>query len=159
MAGGRPSDYTEEKAAQLCEYLSSGMSLRKACEHENMPSAKTVFKWLRDYPEFLQQYTLAKQEAADAMVDDMLEIADDGRNDFMELNDPDNPAYKVNGEHINRSRLRVETRKWIAAKLKPKVYGDRQALEHSGSIDSTQVVITGDISPEQAAEAYAKLMG
>lgn len=151
MPAGRPSDYTEEIAAKLCEYLATGMSMRKACAEDDMPAIRTVFKWLKEKPEFVHQYTLAKQEAADAMVDDMLEIADDGRNDFMELNDPDNPAYKANGEHINRSRLRVETRKWIAAKLKPKVYGDRQAIEHSGSIAS--------ISDSELDEKIRKLAG
>lgn len=74
------------------------------------------------------------------MVDDMLDIADDARNDYMAANDPDNPGYKLNGEHINRSRLRVDARKWIAAKLKPKKYGEKVEHEHSGRLTLEQLV-------------------
>lgn len=123
--GGRPSGFTQETADRLCEELAMGKSLRTICAAEDMPAVRTVFYWLRTYPEFLQQYTRAKEEAADAFVDEMLDISDNASNDWMEVHDKDNPGYRLNGEAINRSRLRVDTRKWIAAKLKPKKYGER----------------------------------
>jgi len=132
MPAGRPSDYTQEKADTICAELADGKSLRTICRSDDMPSVKTVFNWMRTRPEFLQQYTRAKEESADALSDEMVEIADDAANDWMATNDPDNPGYKINGEHVQRSRLRIETRKWLASKLKPKKYGDKLDLAHSG---------------------------
>lgn len=105
-----------------------------------MPAKSTVFMWLRTKPDFVDQYTRAKQEAADAFVEEMTDISDDGSNDWMEVNDKDNVTYRVNGEHIQRSRLRVETRKWIAAKLKPKKYGEKVEHEHSGKVTLESLV-------------------
>jgi hypothetical protein len=97
----------------------------------------TVFNWLRVHPQFLEQYTRAKEESADALADEMLDIADDADNDWMRRNTDEagSPGWYANGDHINRSRLRIETRKWIAAKLKPKKYGDFHRTEVSGSLD------------------------
>ena len=66
----------------------------------------------------------------------MLDIADDACNDWMErLGEDGQPiGYQLNGDHIQRSRLRIETRKWLATKLQPKKYGDRQEQEHSGGV-------------------------
>lgn len=130
---GRPSGYTQEIADEICTQLAEGNSLRTVCKAESMPCVKTVFTWLRIYPEFLQQYEKAKEESADLHAEDMLDIADNGSNDWMSANDPENPGFKLNGEHINRSRLRVDTRKWIASKLKPKKYGDKSTTELTGA--------------------------
>lgn len=129
---GRPSSYTQEIADQICALLSEGKSLRSICKAESMPSAVTVFAWLRKHEGFLKQYEKAKEESADALADEMLDIADEASNDWMEDHDKDNPGYRLNGEAIGRSRLRVDTRKWIASKLKPKKYGDKVQTELTG---------------------------
>lgn len=91
-----------------------------------MPSVQTVLKWLReDKNGFLAQYTRAKEEQADLLVEDMLDIADDGTNDYMTIEKGDKTYNVEDKEVTNRSKLRVETRKWIASKLKPKKYGDK----------------------------------
>jgi hypothetical protein len=131
-AGGRPSLYTQETADALCAELALGKSLRTVCKAESMPCVTTAFAWMRVYPEFMKQYEKAKEESADLHAEDMMDIADSGSNDWMENNDPDNPGYRANGEHIQRSRLRVDTRKWIASKLKPKKYGDKTVTEVTG---------------------------
>lgn len=140
MPIGRPSDYTQELADRLCELLADGQSMRKACENDWAPAKRTVFMWLRTNPEFLHQYERAKNEAADSFVDDMTDIADDGRNDWMTNNDPENAGYKANGEHVQRTRLRLDARKWIASKLKPKKYGDKIEHEHSVKLTLEQLV-------------------
>lgn len=130
---GRPSDYTQELADYICAEIAEGRSLRSILrEDEGMPAMSSVFKWLRLHPEFAEQYARAREAQADALADELLEIADDGRNDWMELRGEDGQprGWKENGEAIQRSRLRVDTRKWIASKLKPKKYGDK--IEHSG---------------------------
>ncbi len=76
-------------------------------------------------------YTHARDAQADALFDETLEIADDGRNDWMERHNEEGEAigWRENGEAIRRSQLRIDTRKWIAAKLRPKKYGDKQQIE------------------------------
>lgn len=135
---GRPSDYSQELADRICAELAEGKSMRTVCIAEDMPVMSTVFKWLRERKEFSEQYTKAKMESADALVEEMVDIADDGRNDWMEAHDKDGEfvGYKVNGDHIQRSRLRVETRKWIAAKLKPKKYGEKVDMNHGVQPDN-----------------------
>jgi len=94
----------------------------------------SVFKWLQKYPEFVKQYTQARESQADAMVDDILEIADDGTNDWMERRNKEGAiiGWELNAEHVNRSRLRVDARKWIASKLLPKKYGEKVETTHKG---------------------------
>jgi hypothetical protein len=75
------------------------------------------------------------------MAEDVISIADDGTNDWMDSNDPLNPGYKLNGEHTQRSKLRMDARKWYTSKLAPKIFGDRQALEVTGSVDIAQGII------------------
>jgi len=101
----------------------------------------TVFKWLREKPEFSQQYARAKEESADALFEELLEIADDGTNDWMERQNAEgeNIGWQLNGEHVQRSRLRLDTRKWALSKLKPKKYGDRIHTEHSGTIGLSEL--------------------
>lgn len=141
MSIGRPSDYTPELCDRICAELAAGISLRTVCKPDDMPSAVTVFAWMRKYPDFLKQYEVAKTESADALAEEMLDIADDGTNDWMEAHDREGECigYKLNGEHVQRSRLRVDTRKWIAAKLKPKKYGDKVQTELSGTINHTSL--------------------
>ena len=134
MPGGRPSDYTQELCDEICAKLAEGKSLRTVCLADEMPSTVTVFAWMRKYPEFLNQYANAKEESADALFEETLDIADDGSNDWMEQNKGDDAGYRVNGESIQRSRLRVDTRKWMMSKMKPKKYGDKLTTDHTGSI-------------------------
>lgn len=127
-APGRPSLYTGELADQICAQLADGRSLRSVCKAEDMPAASTVFGWLRSNPEFLQQYARAKEASADALIDEILDIADDSRRDFEQTKD--GPVF--NHEHVQRARLRIDARKWVAAKLLPRKYGDRVDLSHAG---------------------------
>ena len=115
---GRPKIYTEELALKLCSYLSQGMSLKKTCEQEGMPSPSTVFSWMGKEEGFLELYDKAKQEAADAMAEEILDIADDVKT-------------KDNNE-IQKAKLRIDTRKFIMAKMKPKRYGDKLDLTSDG---------------------------
>lgn len=134
---GRPTIFDQDLADRICSQLADGDSMRTVCKAEDMPCKATLFNWIRTNEHFLDQYTRAKQESADALTDEMLDIADDASNDWMLNNDKDNEGYKVNGDHIQRSRLRIETRKWLASKLKPKKYGDKILQEISGSIAIT----------------------
>lgn len=122
---GRPSDFTQEIADVICEQLADGESLRKICLGEDMPSKSAVFRWLLDRPDFRDQYARAREAQADAIADEILDIADDGSNDFMGEDE------KYNGDAVQRSRLRVDARKWFAGKLAPKKYGDSTMVKHA----------------------------
>lgn len=132
--GGRPSDYTKELADSICALLSEGISLRSVCKDETLPDKSTVFRWLREHKEFQDQYARAKEESADAMAEDTIDIADDGTNDYMTITKGNKSYEVVNGEAIQRSRLRVETRKWLMAKMKPKKYGDKLDVTSDGKV-------------------------
>lgn len=130
----RPSKYTQQLADLICERLSEGQSLRTVCKEEDVPSAQTVFSWMRIYPKFLEQYARAKQESADAMAEEIMDISDDGTNDWMEdqYMKGKSPGWKVNGEAVQRSKLRVDTRKWLMSKMKPKKYADKLDVTTNG---------------------------
>jgi hypothetical protein len=110
----------------ICTLIAEGKSLRAILrEREGMPASSTVFKELAADKDFAEQYARAREAQADAIVDEILEIADDGRND--KFTDGDGIA-RTNQEVVARSRLRVDARKWMAGKLRPKVYGEKMEL-------------------------------
>ena len=147
---GRPSKYSQELADRICAELAQGYSLRTVCAGDDMPSVKTIFNWFRTYPEFLQQYTRAKEESADAMADEVLDIADNAENDWMVVNRKDgSEAWQLNGEHVQRSRLRIETRKWLMAKMKPKKYGEKLDVESGGQPLTFIVTRGGNSEPKK----------
>ena len=130
---GRPTDYSPEIAAKICERLADGWSLRQICGEDDMPDKATVLRWIPKHPEFRDQYARAREAQAEFWLDEILEIADDGTNDWVERENKDGSKTEVvDQEHINRSRLRVDSRKWIMSKLMPKKYGDKVDLQHSG---------------------------
>ena len=122
---GRPTEFNNEIGSKILNRISDGESVRKICEDADMPAKSTIFKWLLDNKGFSDQYTKAKQEQAELLADEIVEISDTGKNDWMKKNHPDNEGYVINGEAIARSRLRVDARKWVAARLLPKKYGDK----------------------------------
>jgi hypothetical protein len=157
MDQGRPSIYTQEIASLICEGLAKGMTLREVCRGEGMPHESTVRSWaLSDYEGFYTQYAKAREIGYHAMADETIDIADNAQNDWMERNGEDDAGWQLNGEHIQRSRLRIDTRKWLLSKALPKVYGDK--LLHGSDPDNplpSQTAVTINMTPEQAAEAYA----
>jgi len=146
---GRPRIFTREIAERICEETAtSSKSLKSICEPEEMPSVRTVLSWLSDgskedakpeLKDFLHMYARAKEEQADFLAEEIIEIADDGTNDYMTITKGD-ASYNVEDKEVtNRSKLRVESRKWIASKLKPKKYGDKVDLTHAGEISVKQI--------------------
>lgn len=128
---GRPSVFSQDIADQICERLAGGESLRAICRDEGMPSEMSVRRWARDDVHgFASQYATARDLGAECLADEILEIADDASSDFTA--GENGPA--VDHEHIARSRLRVDTRKWLLSKVLPKRYGDRLDVAHTGAV-------------------------
>ena|ERR1035437_1203728 len=148
---GRPSKFTPELADNICNLLSDGWSLRRVCELEIMPEKITVLRWLRDDEVFRTQYTRAKQESADSLTDEILDIADDARNDWMkdDYNKGKTPGYQLNGEHIQRSKLRIDSRIWLASKLKPKKYGAQIDVTSDGKALPTPIYGGRSTTPDK----------
>lgn len=151
---GRPSVYTKELGDRICALLSEGRTLRDVCRDEGMPNEATVRGWaLKDdeqaRPGFFTQYARAREIGYYAMADETLEISDDGTNDWMKRTQGDDTIDVVNNEAIARSRLRVDTRKWLLSKALPKIYGDR--VIHAG--DAENPVVTQEVGESDRAAA------
>ena len=127
---GRPSSYSDDVATAICRRIADGESLRKICETDDMPSKTTVMEWLASdkHVGFRTKYARARELQADALFDEMLDIADDGSNDWMERNFGEDTRWVENGEAMRRSDLRIKTRQWMASKLMPKKYGEKVTL-------------------------------
>ena len=97
--------------------------MRQICQNPNMPARSTIFVWLEEHQDFARSYTLARQIQIEDLMDEILEIADDSSNDWIEREGPDGKEYRVfNPDSIRRSKLRIGARKWLISKLMPKRY-------------------------------------
>ena len=145
---GRPSIYTPEIAALICERLAEGWTLREVCKADDMPVESTVRNWaLTDHEGFFAHYAKAREIGYHAMADETLDIADNAANDWMERNGEDDAGWQANGEHIQRSRLRIDTRKWLLSKALPKVYGDKAQIDHTTNgkdMPASAITLTDD---------------
>jgi len=108
--------YSPEVVAELLDRIADGASLRTVCAQDDMPSRQSWRRWMREHPELRDQYAHARADRASARADEIVEIADD----------EDIP--------VESRKVRIDARKWEASKLDRPTYGDRQQVEHSGSL-------------------------
>ncbi len=143
---GRPTVYTEEIALEICTRITEGQPLTRICKDDHMPAVSSVYLWLLKNKVFSDLYARAREDQSDTLADQIMEIGDE--TPMMVITDEDGKVTKrMDPAGINRNRLRVDARKWIAAKLKPRKYGDRQILagdkdapveiKHSNILDET----------------------
>lgn len=148
---GRPSDYSESLADAICTQIADGKSLRSICEADGMPDRGTVFRWLAKSEAgdkvFSHQYAHARQVQADVLFEEILEIADEEvtmvkKSKHQPSSDDEDAEIEVcfDPTAVQRNRLRVDSRKWMAGKLRPKVYGDK--MELSGDAENPLHVVT-----------------
>jgi hypothetical protein len=129
--------YTLELAIEICARLAEGRSLKSVCEDADMPSRQTVFRWLwADTENFKQKYYDAKEASAEAIAEEMFDIADDSGRDVIMTR---GGREVVNREFTERSKLRIETRKWYLSKIKAKKYGDKLDLTNDGGAFPTPI--------------------
>lgn len=145
---GRPTKYTPALAEEICRRIAQGESVLKICRvSEHMPTSQTVYSWLldTDKEDFQKLYTRAREIQAEVFHDELTEIADDSSNDYIETEITEGIiGSQIDHEHINRSRLRVDTRKWIIARMNPRKYGDKVDVTSGGKTikQPKQAVIT-----------------
>src|SRR5260370_24066681 len=121
---GRPTKYSTEWAEQFCARIAEGQSVAEICASPDMPSQQSVYTWLRNDEDFLERYARARDAQADKLFKECLEIAD-----------------KATPENVSVARLQVDTRKWAAARLAPKKYGDRVEHDHNGGLNFQPAVL------------------
>lgn len=125
--------WTADIEDEILARIAKGQSVVDICEDDWLPSQSTLYKRLSNDPAFAERYARAREVQADTLFDEILQIADDGRNDWMERRGEDSKGYVENGEALRRSEIRINARKWMAGKLRPKVYGDRSVIEGPGA--------------------------
>lgn len=154
---GRLTTYTTELAAEICDRLAGGESLRAICEADGMPKAETVRRWVLDDVEgFSGPYTRAREIQAETMADDLLDIADNGSNDWMERTNKKGEIEKVlDREHVTRSALRLETRQWLMARILPKKYGVKSEVTLDGGLNLNSIPLEQQRALAAALEAIA----
>ena len=134
-ATGRPTVYSKRIAEKVCLLVSEGRSLRTICSKSNLPSMQTIFRWLRENEEFRSLYVLAKEEAADLLVEEIKDIADGIGGDY--ITDKHTGSIRPNPVAVSRAKLQIESRKWLASKLKPKKYSDRLKVDAENTTSGT----------------------
>lgn len=108
---GRPTLFTDELALEICERIANGRSLRSVCLDKDMPHMATVMRWIDDNSEFCEQYRRACEDRETTHFEEMLTIADEVLPETAE---------------VARAKLRIDTRKWVLARMNPKKYSDKQ---------------------------------
>jgi hypothetical protein len=130
----------------VCIEIEKGRALRNILKDENMPSTSTFYQWLDSNTDKAKQYARATEIRADIIFDDILSIADENTNDTF-VND--NGIEIVNNDVIQRSRLRIDARKWVLSKLNPKKFGDKIQQEHSGEVTTNVISLGSGIKPNE----------
>lgn len=156
---GRPSKYRESIARAICIRLMLGQSLNEICKLDKYPSKPAVFRWLHQHDSFRNQYRYAREVQQEHHLDEMLEIADDGSNDWMERTGKDGESigWSINGEHVQRSKLRIDTRKWIMERMAAKTYGNKQQIDHTSSDKSFSASASQEAVLSVLARKHAEL--
>ncbi len=126
--------YTQEVADRICALLTEGQSLRKAAKACGVDPS-TVLDWTEKREDFAQQYAHARTRGYQLLADEIIEISDDSSGDVIDTEQ----GPRVDAERVARSRLRVDSRKWMLAKMLPKVYGDKLDLNHGGSVQFQRI--------------------
>jgi len=127
---GAPTTYNNHIATVICIRIAEGESLNRILKEQGMPAQSSVYEWLLRHPEFAEKYTRAREEQADTLADEIIDIADESP-ETVEVRDKEGNVLdiKIDSGYVSYQKQRIEARKWTAMKLKPRKYGDRVALE------------------------------
>ena len=134
---GRPTKYNKKLGNLICSRLMEGESLRSICRDDDIPPMGTVMRWLvinsgKTYDLFREQYAQARLINADIVFEDLLDISDEKTNDIVIKEGKDGKAYEsVDHENIQRSKLKVDTRKWVLARMNSKKYSEKTYTDNT----------------------------
>jgi hypothetical protein len=141
--GAPPIPFDQDVATAICSLIITGSSLNSILKRHGpsgtvpterwCPDYTVIARWRREVPAFALEYERARLDRTDYHAEEMLDISDDTSNDYMEKQGKNGESYdSFNGEAVARSKLRVDTRKWVAGRLNPKVYGEKTTTELTG---------------------------
>jgi hypothetical protein len=131
---------TPELFEDICNDIENmSVGIIHICKSKGV-SKRTFYEYMKSNKENQNRYARAKEVQIDFIAEEIIDISDDGSNDFMKIVKGDEEYELENKEVTNRSRLRVDSRKWILSKLDPKKYGDKIDIEHSGAIDFSSII-------------------
>lgn len=161
---GRPTKFSEKLGLEINARIARGQSLRQISDDPMMPSKSTVCRWLVMHPEFQDQYARAREVQADLLAEEVVEIADDSSLDLLEIRDEQGrlTGYQQNHAKVQRDRLRADSRKWRAAKLSPKKYGNSSKVELTGADGGaikTESMPKDKMSPKSVREEIFRILG
>jgi len=148
-------NWTPELEQAILYRIAHGESVRRICIDPEMPASSSIYEHLIESKAFAEQYARAREAQMEAMADEILDIADDGSNDYMTITKGDE-SYNVEDKEVtNRSRIRVDARKWLMSKLNPKKYGDK--IDHNVTGEIKTVIVrsepkSGTIAPAKTPE-------
>ena len=137
----------EEKFDIILSNIRKGSSLRTALNEFGMPNADTFYKWIESDTTKAERYARACEDRADIIFDEIIQIADDSSGDI-KVNDKGQEM--MDSEFVQRSRLRVDARKWIVSKLNPKKYGDRMEVDNKLSGAVTMISLGSGQKPDES---------
>lgn len=146
---GRPATYSDDDKAswqsRICAWLATGKSLASFCTQEGTPGLVVIVDWRRESPSFASDYTRAREDGADAFADELIDIADGAA------------AFR-DAAQVNAARLRVDTRKWVASKLKPRIYGERIEQVMTDPDGRALGTALTEVTDRQRADALTRIM-
>lgn len=119
---------TPEIVEAIIDGVSKGQTLRQLCRDLGI-SKSAWYEWMKADDELSGRFARARIDGFDEIAEECLEIADDGSRDYAMS---ESGAPVVDHDHIQRSKLRIETRLKLLAKWDPKRYGELLKQEHSG---------------------------
>ena len=131
---GYVADDVEAIQTRFLAEIQSGRSLRQVCKDDGMPHAATVMRWMQASPEFANKYTRARTAQADVLFDRMEAVEE---------------AVSAGTMDSHAARVVLDSMRWRASKLAPKVYGDRLDVQ----VTDTRISISGALAAAQARMA------
>ena len=125
----RPRYFTKEVGEQICDRMANGETPTEVCRDPTMPTWMVLCRWRRQNEDFDRRFRVAWEACCEFMLCDAVAIADDSRNDYVDRLTKKGVIRVFDREHFERSRLRVELRKWNASKILRHVYGDKSEVD------------------------------
>jgi hypothetical protein len=127
---GRPSIYSDQLVETICLRIAEGESLNRICKDEQMPDKATVFRWLVSDQVFCDKYARARELQAETQFDELIDIVDQPPElSYVTGKDGEVIEVKFDSSYVQWMKLRVDTRKWTAARMAPKKYGEQKQAE------------------------------
>lgn len=124
MIPRRPKSCNPRIEAVLFGRLAQGRSLRKICARRYMPNKSTILDWISTDKRLADQYARARELQAEALAEEIVDLSD-------KATDRDSAAC---------AKVQVDARKWIAAKLLPKKYGEAKGDVNVSVTNNTLVI-------------------